>query len=170
MSETIYKIQKQIESEILNEFGEDIISFEEKCRIGENDSYICKLIRKDLLDDFIVYVNEKNYQLDSTIKPSIYETNDFLLQFNIEMTLIEYAAFFGSIKIFNYLRLNKISMTPSIWNYAIHGNNAEIIQILEENQIELPEEKSYKQLLEESIKCHHNEIAYYIQNSYLENE
>ena len=59
-----------------------------------------------------------------------------------KITLIEYAAFFGSIQIFNYLKLNKISLTPSLWKYAIHGNNAEIIQILEENHFQLPQKKN----------------------------
>lgn len=35
-------------------FRED---FDEKRRIGENDNYISKLIRKDLIGEFIEYVN-----------------------------------------------------------------------------------------------------------------
>ena len=53
-----------------------------------------------------------------------------------------------------------------MWIYAIHGNNPDIIHILEENCIE-PEDESYNECLKESIKCHHNEIAKYIQNKYM---
>ena len=173
--------------EIQKEIPED---FYEKRKIGENDNYICTLIRKDLIDDFVVYVTKNNYRLNSTINPSIYETNNFLLkkkkelnllsskkenkntfsikQKNEETTLIEYAVFFGSIQIFNYLRFSGIELTPSLWLCAIHGKNADIIHILEENSIVL-EEKSYEECLKESIKCHHNDIANYIQNQYLLN-
>ena len=52
--------------------------FYERRRIGENDHYICELILKDSIDDFIVCMNKNNYQFNSTIKSSIYETNIFL--------------------------------------------------------------------------------------------
>ena len=55
-------------------------------------------------------------------------------------------------------------MTPSLWNYAIHSNNPELIHILEENHVEFNNEL-YK--LIESIKCHNNEIMEYINEKYL---
>ena len=54
--------------------------YEEKRLIGENDSYICSLIRNDLVEDFIAYVTRENIKLSSLIKPSIYETNIFFAQ------------------------------------------------------------------------------------------
>ena len=51
-------------------------------------------------------------------------------------TLIEYTVFFGSNQIFNYLITRELKLTPSLWLYAIHSKNAEIINILEENYIE----------------------------------
>ena len=146
--------------------------FYELRKIGENDHFICELIRKDSIDDFITYINQNNYPLNSTIKPSIYETNNFLLKKekqNQNPTIIEYATFFGSIQIFNYLRNKGVVLSPSLWYYAVHSNNAEIIQILEENQIK-PKDGSYKEIFRESIKCHHNDIAEYIQSNYLVNE
>ena len=92
----------------------------------------------------------------SEVKQSVFETNPLLLE--KEATLIEYAAFFGSIKIFQYLKNNHVQMTPSLWIYAIHSKNAELINILEESCID-PPDKSYLKCFEESIKCHHNEIA-----------
>ena len=127
-----------------------------------------------MIDDFIVYVNKTNYSLQSTIEPSIYETNSFLLdQKNI--SLIEYAVFYGSIQIIFYLIHNNVELTPSLWKYAIHGKNADIIHLLESNKIKPPEDPNnqnnniYEQIFIDSIKCHHNDIANYIKNNYLYN-
>ena len=139
--------------------------FYEKRKTGENDGYICELIRKDSIKDFVIFVTRNACSPNSIINPSIYETNNFLLK-NKKITLIEYAAFFGSIQILNYLRLNKAELTPSLWHYAIHGKNAEIIQLIEENQIK-PKDVSYNKCLIESIKCHHNDIANYILDQHL---
>ena len=100
-------------------------NFFEKRKKGENDSYICKLIQNDSVEDFVSHVTKNNYSLRSKIVPSIYETNSFLIK-NSEPSLIEYAVFFGSIKIFQYLRFNNVDLTQSLWIYTIHGNNPEI--------------------------------------------
>ena len=61
-----------------------------------------------------MHVTRNNIGPNSTINPSIYETNNFLFKSrNDGTTLIEYAAFFGSIQIFNYLRLSGSELTPS---------------------------------------------------------
>ena len=88
------------------------------------------------------------------------------------MDLIEYAVYFGSNQIFNYLRKNGAELNSSLWLYAVHGQNAEIINFLEENKI-LPSntgQDSFEQIFKESIKCHHIDVANYIQNNYLQNE
>ena len=138
--------------------------FEEKRRIGENDEFVCDLIRKDLVNEFISYVTCIGLPLTITIIPSIYETNPFLIKNN--PSLIEYAAFFGSIQIFQYLMSQKVKLTSSLWIYAIHCPNSFLISILEENHIE-PEDQSYEKCLEEAIKCHHSEFALYIIDKYI---
>ena len=148
---------KQIESEISN-----IDNFEEKRQIGENDSVICSLIRNDSLDDFISHVTNSNLSIESEIQPSFFETNSFLLK-QKKTTLIEYAAFFGSIQIFQYLLLNKVEPTASLMQYAIHSKNGELIHLLEEKVKINPNE-----CFVESIKCHHNDIATYIKDNFLE--
>ena len=135
-----------------------------KRKIGENDYSICKLIREDMIDDFVSYIKENNISLSEKISYSSYETNKFLDEQN-RTTLIEYAAFFGSIQIFEYLLDNKVEMTPSLWLYAIHSNNPDLFNILEKYQIE-PEDRSYKACLQESIKCYHIDISNYIINRY----
>ena len=94
---------------------------------GENDSYVYQLIRDDSIEEFIIYINQSNLPLTSTIKPSIYETNSFIIDQNI--TLLEYSVFFGSINIVKYLMNNGVKLTNSLWPFAIHSNNAEMIQL-----------------------------------------
>ena len=65
------EMQKQIENKILEHFGEELSTFEKKFQIGENDSYICSLIRSDLVEEFVAYVNRTNLPLLSTINPSL---------------------------------------------------------------------------------------------------
>lgn len=140
-------------------------NFEENRKIGENEDHLCQLIRDDLIEDFIIYVSSKYIPLEKRITNSIFETNPFLLK--KEPSLIEYAAFFGSIQIFRYLFFNSVQIEPTLWNYAIHSENPELISFFENNDIQ-PE--LYYKCLEESIKCHHNEIANYILNKYIEDE
>ena len=123
------------------------------------------MIRADSIDDFIIYVNRYNISLSSTINSSIFETNSFLLK-NKKTTLIEYAAFFGSIQIFQYLRLNNVILSKRLWLYSIHGKNWELIHLLEECRVR-PENGTFIKCLQESIKCHHNDIANYINDVYI---
>ena len=181
----------------LNKFNEPE-NFNEKRLIGENENEICRLIRQDLVKDFIVYVNKENVDLKTKIKKSIYETNSLLLKNQENITLIEYATFYGSIQIFKYLLNNNVVLTESLWMYAVHGQNPEIFNILEENNIELPkeiadennnddnenkeedEEEDHDDDLEhhekvitledcffEAIKCHHNDVASFIESNFL---
>ena len=137
--------------------------YEEKRLIGENDSYICSLIRNDLVEDFIAYVTRENIKLSSLIKPSIYETNIFLLR-KEKTSLIEYAIFYGSIKILKYLYFNKVEINENLWEYGIHSNNPNIIHYLEEL---FKNNDNQLNIFLESIKCHHNGIAEYIKDNIL---
>ena len=130
-------------------------NFEQKRLISENENYLCQLIREDSIEEFIIYVNKHNISLDSRIISSIFETNSLLLK--KAPTLIEYSAFFGSIQIFQYLHTNGVELKPSLWIYSIHSKNAEMIHLLEENNV-----KPDDNYLKESSKCYHNEITNYI--------
>ena len=139
--------------------------FYEKRKIGENDSLIYKLIQKDSIIEFIKCIEKENIQIDEKITHSFYDSNIFLYK-NRAKNMLYYAAFYGSIQIFNYLRLKNIKLEPELWEFAIHGQNAEIIHILEENNVVMLNEKC----IQESIKCHHNDIANYFLNNSTENE
>ena len=161
---------EKFKKEKLFELDESIVNnFEEKRQKGENDSYICSLIRDDLINEFIFYINRINLPLSSKIEDSIFETNSFLLKNKGQTTLIEYAAFFGSIQIFQYLRLNNVELKPSLWLYAIHSNNAELIHLLESIGIK-PKDETYEECLQESIKCHHNDLCEYIKINLINHE
>lgn len=67
---------------------------------------ILKIIQKDLIDEFIIYVNKNFYPIKSTIGPSIYETNNFLLK-NEDVTLIEYEVFCCQFTILKRMALNQ---------------------------------------------------------------
>ncbi|KAK8844186.1 hypothetical protein M9Y10_024391 [Tritrichomonas musculus] len=153
---------KHIENELLSIDSNIFHNFDKKRHEGENDSYICSLIRNDAIDDFISYVNQSNLPLTIQISPSLFETNSYLIE-NTTTTLIEYAAFFGSTQIFHYLRMNNVELNPLLWYYSIHSKNAELIHFIESNGVK-PETKTYDDYLIEAIKCHHNDIAEYIQN------
>ena len=84
-------------------------------------------------------------------------SNPFLLK-REKTTLIQYSAYCVSIQKFLYLRLNYADLDPSIILYAIHGKNENVIYFFEENHLI----NSYTNCLEESLKCHHNNIANYI--------
>lgn len=147
-----------------DDLGDD---YEEKRLIGENDEYICEVIRKDLIEEFIILIYKKNLPLETTIKMSIFETNSLLLK--KPPTLIQYSAFFGSLQIFKYLYFNQKEKDPSLWIYAIHSANPEILGFLENNKLE-PKDPTYKECLKESIKCHHNEVANYILKNFINEE
>ncbi|KAK8837403.1 hypothetical protein M9Y10_036837 [Tritrichomonas musculus] len=140
-----------------------IENFNEYRKSGVNHNYICELIRNDSVVEFIVYVTKNNISLSSKVNPSIFETNWFLIK--IEKTsLIEYAAFYGSVEIFKYLKYNNVELKPSLWLYAIHSRNADLIHILEECNIKTP-----INFLKELLKLHDFEITnYFIENNLID--
>ena len=153
--------------------NEDFEKFNEKRKKGVTDGYLYEIIRKDLIEEFITYVNKENYPLNSFIDKSYFETNEFLLK-QSQIKLIEYAVFYGSTQIFKYLYKNDATMTPQLWLYAIHGCDEEIIHILEENNIKIDaDEKESKNLLKqcikESTKCYHIYVTNYIIENFLQN-
>lgn len=150
---------------IMMEIPED---FYEKRKKGEDEKYICQLIKNDNINEFVIYTNKNCISLDSFIPISIFETNPYLAKQG-EILIIEYAAFFGANQIFNYLRFNGVELDSHLWFPAIYGKNATIIHILEENQIFVTDD-IFLLCLQESIKCHHNDIFDYIQNNYSTNE
>lgn len=137
--------------------------YEKKRLEGENDNYICELIRKSKLKEFVMYVNKEGLSLDSYIPVSIFETNPLFL--NVSKTsIIEYAAFYGSNEIIHYLVSNDVPLKPSMWIYCMHTESDELIHYLEDQKITPGEDgcEEYEEILRESIKCHHNDLTMFI--------
>lgn len=150
--------------------------FQNLRRIGENEHPICQIIRKDSLEEFISYIEKHNISLTTHFKPSVFETNSFLLK--REPSLIQYSAFFGSYQIFKYLmkRINEEYIEDSydvkycnddlydeykenlMWLYSIHGNNPMIMKKLK-NENYKPKNNSFLECYIKSIKCHHFDIT-----------
>ena len=60
-------------------------------------------------------------------------------------------------------------MKPSIWIYAIHSNNPELIYYIEEKGVE-PPYYSYLECLTESMKCFWTNLTEYIKNNLITKE
>lgn len=176
--------QENIISQINDIFNIDLETFQSLCQQGENDNYICKLIRQDLLNEFISYINEKKFDLNSKVPFSLFESNDILRYF--QPTLIDYSAFYGSIKIFKYLKMNRVNIEPPLMIFAVHSLNSEMIHLVEDNREEyesatIPDKNTFKITFGfkrsntydpidpfcESIKCHHNDLANYFEQTLL---
>ncbi|KAK8886902.1 hypothetical protein M9Y10_037935 [Tritrichomonas musculus] len=151
---------ESIKQEIIEIDPNIFLNFEAKRKLGENENYLCSLIRDDIIDDFISHVTRSNMKLTSKIKVSIFETNSYLIQH--ETTLIEYAAFYGSIQIFQYLKISGVSLTPVLWFYVIHGNNAEMFHLLEENHVSTIFHGSYSKCLQAAIQFHNKNVVNYV--------
>ena len=81
--------------------------------------------------------------------------------------MIEYAAFFGSSQIFNCLYKNGVELKPSLWNFAIHGNNLNLLNILKDKKVP-PEYDFFWFSLKEAMKCHHNDVAEFIKQNFIQ--
>ena len=149
----------------------DIEKFNEQRKKGQNEGILEKIIREDLIEEFILYVNKENYPLTSLVKKSIFEVNEFLLKKD-DTTLIEYAAFYGSSQIFNYLYKSEIELTSKLFLYSIHGSNKEIINLLEDNiRLNKNEKVNLNKLcLKESIKCNQNHLTEFIESNFLKDK
>ena len=98
-----------------------------------------------------------NIKFDMKLKLSIYESIDFINNRNKLPTLIEYASFFNSEKIFKFLFIQIEKLPPELPFYAIAGGDYEIIHLLESRHI------SYDSIsISTAIEHHRNEIFEYI--------
>ena len=161
------KMKKEVGKMNINEefIEKNIISYDTKRKIAENDSYICELIRNDAINEFVSFFNQEKLSASSPIESSIYETNSFLIKKS--STIFEYSVFFGSSQIFKYLQTKKAKLNQSLWFYAIHSQNPELIHLLDSSNNSKKQDKPYKKYLFECIKCHHNTIMKYIRNRFL---
>ena len=148
------------EKSIKEYYSKNMDKYKERLTFKNIDK-INEIILNDSIKEF-----SKVYKNSKLGIENVFESNVFLLPHDHHFptthpSMIEYAAFCGSLNIFKFLMSKGEKLTPNLWLFAVHSNNLEIIKLLVKKHVE-PEEKDYGEVLEESIKCHHNEIANYI--------
>lgn len=167
--EEVYWNNKKLE-DFCNELPENFYENRER---GESESKLLKLIREDSMIEFVKFTNSNEIDLHMEIELSMYETNSLFIDFfnnnqnriydYVPVNLIAYAAFFGSLQIFNYL-LNKGVRNHYLLKFAIHGANTRIFRIIE-NAIDFTEfaEESFN----DAIRYHNNYFALFIRSNYV---
>ena len=166
-------------------------NFYEKRKKGENDTELCEMIRKCKIKEFVMYINQCNISPNAKIQPSIYETNPFLIKKQVHLlninqkgiyqffpctvqldglSMIEYAVFYGSFQIYDYLRFKVDDLKESLWPLSIYSQNLRLIHSFEDDIVDLNDNTDYKLAFYESIKCHNDDIENYFLNNFLQEE
>lgn len=155
MDESLFKAMRYLERQNYSEEmlqRVDANNFEEhkeNIHIGKNLNDIALSIRNDDVESLQQSLIKKNFDYNGKIKNSIYERCSFV---NSSIAYIEFAAFFGSIKCFKYLLLNKANKTNKLAQFAVGGGNVEIIHICEQIGC------NFQDTLQVAIKYHRWEI------------
>lgn len=142
--------------------GKEAIQDDKKSDDDENRIY--SLIQDDSLQEFIDQIHQSSISIIDATIPQKISDSFFFFKNQLKITLIEFAAAFGSVEIFKYLMSNGAKLSKRLWIHAIYGNNIEIIQILNQEKIE-PDDTTFCECLLLSIQCNHNNIARFIQKS-----
>ena len=152
--EQIQEIQQKINRTNILKF----IMFPEEFPIEEN---------KEQKEMFLIL--QKDY-IDGFISPTIDITKEQELEWRVYycylfdspsfISLIDFCCFFGSLKCFKYLLLNKCEITEETLEYSIAGENQEIINILKENG------HSFEECLETSVRYHRYELTNWLNENY----
>ena len=123
----------------------------------KNESLISDAIRNDDIETFQFILSQTEMSVNESIPYSIFEINIFINLYEDMPKLIEYAAFFESIKIFKFLWNNNANITNNLLGYAIAGGSYEIVHIIEEkiNSISL------KSTIDFAIRSHRNDFIEY---------
>ena len=127
-----------------------------------NENLICQFIINDDFDNFTHYINHNIIDLNSPIPPSLFEASGIVSNFSDSgMHYIEYAAFYGAVKIFKFMIQTNVKIQSKTLNAAIIGGNYEIIHILEDKEILVDDSCFY-----DAVKSNRNEIVVYILNNF----
>lgn len=114
-------------------------------RFGHNEDPLMAIIRNDQIDAFRIATENKNFQFCRTVYNSPFERCDMV---NHDCEIVEYAAFFGAQKVFQYIFENLEIIPKSLTRFAIAGGNDYIIKYCEEKGL------SFYNCLEIAIQFH----------------
>lgn len=145
-------------------FPSDLDEYKVQADLGTNDDTLCQIIRNDDIDSIKqIVTNDLNFNLNQKIKFYRFERNS---EINKNTTLIEYATYYNSMKIFKYIFLNiskdeLLEKNKCIEQKAILGNNIECIRLLDQSHL------ITKESLFSAIKSYATDIFIWIyQNKY----
>lgn len=128
---------------------EDKEKYKKNAFEGINPDPISIILRNDDIESFQKVACLPTFDFNQTIKPSEFERCDFIN--SRPCSLLEFCAFFGSIKCFKFILLNEKSNNNfELIKYAIAGGNPEIIHICEQSGF-----LNFKETREIAIKFHH---------------
>lgn len=135
-----------------------------RLQVGNTDQLSIS-IRNDDIDLFQSIVSKNNINIRNyKLSISKFEMNK-CLTFD-QMYLIEYASFYGSIKIFKFLLMNNAPFTNSFLQYAICGGNHEIVHLVEKTISVQLEQQEMEDILNLSIIFHRYELTEYLIDFY----
>lgn len=133
-------------------------------QVGNTDQLSIS-IRNDDIDLFQSIVSKNNINIRNyKLSISKFEKNK-CLNFD-QIYLIEYASFYGSIKIFKFLQMNNAPFTNSFLQYAICGGNHEIVHLVEKSINGQLKEQEMEKILNLSIIFHRYELTEYLIDFY----
>lgn len=129
-------------------------------RSGFNPFGIAPVIRNDDVEEFERYILDHREVFQKKISLSIYDCNVLLKDANV----LEYAAYFGSIEIFNYIIKNAPNIddlfTQRLVNFAVISGNPEIYDRIDDYfTLRQPNVNVFQYSLPFSLAFHHNEIT-----------
>lgn len=124
------------------------------CNIGHNEDPLMAIFRKDDLEGFKSVVKSiKKYKFSRPAYHSAFERCDFV---NHDCEIIEYAAFFGAVKCFEFIYENLEIIPKELTRYAIAGGFKEIVKICEMKSL------TFYNCLDVAIQFHHWNLLEYL--------
>lgn len=133
----------------------DKSELESKCYDGKNPNPIAQAIKNDDISTLQMLLSKENISINSSIPYSVFEISYFLTN---EPSLIEYAAFSGSVQCFKFLLLQTEIMIPeTITRFAIAGGNYDIIHLIESQDIPFTSDD-----LNCAVEFFRNDVAEYL--------
>lgn len=119
-----------------DEISKDNYSLHRKLVLnGKNQEPLFQIVEKDDLDSLQkLLAFDPSKSIDTTIEKCYYESRP-LFQYK-SYSLLEIAAFFGSIKIFKFLLINNATIRKNeLREMALYGGNSEIIRLCQQHDI-----------------------------------
>lgn len=155
---------------VLNVASGELLSpeeFHQEMNDGYNSNPLAEIIRNDDIDSFVQIASKSNDTDFINTRIITKRTFDRFPILSHQPTLIQYAAFFNSIKIFKYLLLNNADTDEesfrfgfdqfySLAHFAVSGGSTEIIRILEQRKFSLAT------AIVTAIKSYQNDILIYL--------